>query len=148
MTTPPALPTLTDDEIFRSSVNADMFPITSVPIARAVEAALHAKLLPYFAQREREAERAAIDAHFVRFIGFPESDTHREWKRVRYPQPTPPPSQEITLSDGWMYRRNAGKWEVKWKKEPCAWVVFSIPPTCLTAADHDKCAELLRMEEQ
>ena len=137
MTTPTALPTLTDEEYFRlyndGYVNHDK-------LMRKVQAAVHAKLLPYFAQREREAERAAL-LHWDRDCVH----SPTKCREVHYPSLlTPQPSREITLSNGETYRRVTGRWDVSylgdWRKAES--------PECHTAADHDKCAELLRLEEQ
>ena len=99
----------------------------------------------HFAQREREAERAALQAmrkSFISIYGVEHCGDY--WIENHYPSLTPQPSREITLSNGSEYRRENGRWVYL-----CGTKWFSdATPSCLTAADYDKCAELLRGEEQ
>ena len=140
MTTPTALPTLTDEELSHAS-GYDC----SLTRLRNVQAAVHAKLLPYFAQREREAERAAIRCFSLDATGTMPTE-YRVWLDKHFPPLPAPSSREITLSDGCMFQRTAGRWYVKGNGIE-HWSAIA-RPACYTAADHDKCAELLRMEEQ
>ena len=140
-----ALPMLTDVElltVYHTVPNP--YGGSTLSILKAIEAAVHAKLLSYFAQQEREAERAAVRDYANCFGG-----SSTLWLDGLYPSLTPQPSREIALSSGYVYRRYEKVWQVKAVAgpEPRQWVSAS-QPHCATAADHDKCAELLRLEEQ
>ena len=144
MTTPTALPTLTSQELYAVYGHATDNGLL------AVQAAVHAKVLPYFAQREREAERAAWKNGY--HIGKSceifreECGIYRSSLDNIYPKLAPTPSPEITLSSGWTFRRNAGKWEAKGLHGGS--FLENLTVNCITLADVQAVASLLRLEEQ
>ena len=134
-----ALPMLTDVELLKVYHTVPNPYGSTLGTSKAIEAAVHAKLLPYFAQQEREAERAAVRDYANCFGG-----SSTLWLDGLYPSLTPQPSREITLSNGWSYRRISGEWTGKTYPSG-KW--FSGVPVCLTAADFYDCASLLREEQ-
>ena len=144
-----ALPMLTGERAMElwAKANPGMQQSPSSRYLRDFAHAVLQEYAPCFAQREREAERAAINVSIAHFC-TPTTREFQRWLDKHFPSLIS--SQEITLSSSDVFRRVEGHWQ--WKvKNIESWLdswVDTTPPVCHTAADHDKCATILREEEQ